>query len=66
MFFKNIRAEMARRNLSGADMARELGINESTWRAKMRGAYPFNVNELRAIKRVLGGSYEYLLDDSPT
>lgn len=66
MLFRNIRAEMARRNLSSADMARELKISETTWRAKMRGAYPFDTVELREIKRVLGGTYEYLLDESAT
>ena len=65
MHYPNIRAEMARRGLSSDDMAAALGMNVSTWRARMRVAYPFTLHELRIMCQMFDGcTIEYLVDDA--
>lgn len=66
-YYPNIRAEMARRNMSSDDMAAALSINVTTWRARLRGTHPFTATELRIMSSMFGDCpFEYLIEGSPT
>jgi len=49
-----IRAEMARRQLTAAELARGLGVNERSLRRGLRGEREFSLAELDAILAMLG------------
>lgn len=49
-----VRAELARRRISGRDLATALGWSERTLRRRLAGAVPFTVDELTAVAGHLG------------
>lgn len=57
----NVRAELARRGISQATLARELGLPQTSVSARLRGVTPFDVNELARVASVLEVSVETLL-----
>lgn len=52
MYF-NLKAEMVRRNMTGGELAEIIGINSSTFSAKLNGKYDFTLAEALAIKKAL-------------
>jgi transcriptional regulator with XRE-family HTH domain len=48
-----VRAWLARRQISGRSAARELGMTEIYLNRRLRGAVPFNVIDLGALARLL-------------
>lgn len=61
----NVRAELARRNISGHDMARDLGWpNTSTWR-RLRGVKSMTVDEIVEVADYLGVPVSTLIDVGP-
>jgi transcriptional regulator with XRE-family HTH domain len=50
----NIRAEMARRGISQAALAKKIGKSQAAVSARLRGTTPVDVNELNAIAGHLG------------
>jgi transcriptional regulator with XRE-family HTH domain len=55
-----VRAELARRRLSQAELARQLGYTKPRLWRRMTGRIPFTVAELEAIASVLGCPLERL------
>lgn len=51
--YPNLRAEIVRRGLFMADVAKELGCTESTFSLKMTGKLGFTLKEAFAIKKML-------------
>lgn len=49
-----VRAELARRKISGRDLATALGWSLSTTARRLNGQYPFDVEELAAVAAHLG------------
>ena len=60
--FQNLQAEMARRNLTGRDLAKLLGITEVTLYNKMNGMREWKLNEMEQIKGIMRTDtpYDYL------
>lgn len=52
--FSNLRAEMARKHITGIELAEILGINNSTFSLKFNGKNEFSLGEAFAIKKALG------------
>lgn len=50
----NVRAEMARRGISQTALAKSLGLSQPSVSARLRGATPFDINELSAVAHFLG------------
>jgi transcriptional regulator with XRE-family HTH domain len=48
-----VRAELARRRVSGRDLARKLGWSPSATARRLSGEKPFDINELQQIASVL-------------
>lgn len=57
----NIRAEMARRNVSNVEMARHLGFSTNAFWRRMSGATSWNLTELGAVAERLGVQVDDLL-----
>ena len=51
--YPNLRAEMARKKLTGVDMAQAMGVNISTFSLKFNGKNDFTLPEAKAIKKAL-------------
>lgn len=51
--FPNVRAEMARQNMTLKMLAENLEITLSTLSGKLSGKYPVTLNEAKTIKKVL-------------
>lgn len=51
--FPNLRAEMARRNITGNEMAEVLGITSGTFSAKYNGKADFTLPEAMMVKAEL-------------
>ena len=68
MQFKNLRAEMARENVTIGDIAEFLGVRFATVSDKMNGRSPFKFSEATKIRKKFFPkcSLEYLFDDQPT
>ena len=49
----NVRAEAARRGISGAGLARTVGRSQSAMARRLAGSYPFSVTDLALIADVL-------------
>jgi transcriptional regulator with XRE-family HTH domain len=49
-----VRAWLARRQLSGRAVAQNLGMTEIYLNRRLRGVVPFNVTDLTAIARMIG------------
>jgi len=50
----NVRAEIARRSLSGAKVARDLGWSRSGLHRRLTGAQPFDIDQLSRLADYLG------------
>lgn len=59
----NIRAEMARRGLSQADLGAALNLTQSSIGKRLRNITPWSLPELETTARLLGVSMERLLND---
>jgi transcriptional regulator with XRE-family HTH domain len=49
----NVRAEMARRAINGAQLAERIGVSPDRLRRRLRGEAPFDVDELDAVAAAL-------------
>ena len=49
----NVRAEMARRGVSQTALAQTVGLSQTAISKRLRGATPFDVNELIAVAAAL-------------
>lgn len=49
-----VRVELARRNMSAAELARRAGVRQSYISRRMTGESPFNIDDLARIADVLG------------
>lgn len=59
--FKNLEVEMFKRNMSTADLAKKVGICESSMRNKIVGRRDFKFSEFRKVLQAFPGlSWEYL------
>ena len=52
--YPNIKAEMARRNITMKKLAEDLGMRLATLSDKMNGKYEFNLDEINRIKTAIG------------
>lgn len=57
--FSNLRAEQARRGMTNAAVAEELGISRTCYESKLRTGN-FRVNEAKELCRVFGCEFGYL------
>lgn len=51
--YSNVKAELARRNLSVVDLSNMTGIRYQTLALKLNGRYPLTLDEAKAIKKAL-------------
>lgn len=51
--YPNLRAEMARKNITGYELAEKIGITNGTFSTKYNGKSDFTLNEAFKIKSVL-------------
>lgn len=51
--YRNVLGEMRRQKITGADMAKALGITPGTWSQKVNGHYPITFREAVRVKEVL-------------
>lgn len=51
--YANLRAEMARRKITGNDMASLLKMSQSTFSARFTGKHSFSLDEAKQIKQAL-------------
>jgi transcriptional regulator with XRE-family HTH domain len=58
---EEVRAAMARQSLTGSDLARHLGISQSTASRRLAGAAAFGVDELACVAAWLGVALGALL-----
>lgn len=49
----NVRAEMARAGVTQAQLGEAVGVTQSAISARLRGATPFDINELHAVAAFL-------------
>ena len=63
-YLNNIKAERARKGLTQVDMAKRLGMSETTYIFKENGRRQFTINELMLIAVILGTDPETLLKTS--
>lgn len=52
--YPNLRAEMARKKITGAEIAKQIGITNSTFSQKFNGKFDFSLEEAQRIKKALG------------
>lgn len=52
--YSNVKAELARRNLSVVDLSTKTGIRYQTLADKINGKYPMTLDEAKMIKSALG------------
>lgn len=52
--YPNLRAEMARKKITSAMLAEQIGITGSTFSLKFNGKFDFTLDEAAEIKRALG------------
>jgi transcriptional regulator with XRE-family HTH domain len=48
-----VRAELARQQISGVELARRLGGTQSYWQRRISGAHPLDVEDLAALADLL-------------
>ena len=60
--FQNLQAEMARRQLTGKDLAQMIGVTELTFYNKVKGQREFKLSEMEKIKAIMrtDAPFEYL------
>lgn len=51
--YSNVKAELARRNLSVVNLSNMTGIRYQTLALKLNGRYPLTLDEAKAIKKAL-------------
>lgn len=51
--YPNLRAEIARKNVTDAEVAAAIGVSVSQFSLKKNGKYPFTLDEAFAIKKFL-------------
>lgn len=51
--YPNLRAEMARKGLTGKELAKVAGMTNATFSQKCNGKYSFTLDESKAIKEAL-------------
>ncbi|GAA4075587.1 helix-turn-helix domain-containing protein [Nocardioides kongjuensis] len=56
----NVRAEMARQDVSQTELAAKVGLSQTGLSKRLRGAIPFDVNELAAVAAELHVSIDQL------
>lgn len=61
-----VRAELARRQITGRQMARELGWSFTTTARRLNGSSPLDIDELAAVASFLGVSISDLLPQQAT
>jgi transcriptional regulator with XRE-family HTH domain len=61
-----VRAELARRNITRTDAARALGISRTLLWNRLRGETPFTVAELELLGELLGIPAVRFFDQPPT
>lgn len=52
--YSNVKAELARQNLSIVDLSNKTGIRYQTLVDKINGKYPMTLDEAKKIKQALG------------
>lgn len=52
--FRNLEAELVRRNIKKSEVAQTLGVTPSTLSVKLSGKSPINLTEVLKIKEMLG------------
>jgi len=52
--YSNVKAELARQNLSVVDLSNKTGIRYQTLIEKLNGKYPLTLDEAKKIKAALG------------
>ena len=52
--YLNVKAELARQNLSVVDLSNKTGIRYQTLAEKLNGKYPMTLDEAKKIKAALG------------
>ena len=52
--YLNVKAELARQNLSVVDLSNKTGIRYQTLVEKLNGKYPLTLDEAKSIKAALG------------
>ena len=57
-----LRAECVRKNVTLANLATKIGVNEATLHRKIKGDSDFSRNELQIIRSVLGLNNKKFLD----
>jgi transcriptional regulator with XRE-family HTH domain len=57
----NVRAELARRDMTQRNLADHLGIPQTSVSRRLSGVTPFDINELAAVAELLGVGLEVLL-----
>ena len=60
----NVRAEAARRGVSGSQIARAVGLSQSAMSRRLVGTHPFSVTELASVAAYLDVPLSALLPDS--
>lgn len=60
----NIRAELARRNISASQAAGAIGVSKQVFSNRMTGKKPFNIEELEKLANYMGIQVFDLLKDS--
>jgi transcriptional regulator with XRE-family HTH domain len=60
----NVRAEIARRSLTGRRVARDLGWSTSSLHRRLNGTQPFDIAELARLADYLGVSITALIGET--
>lgn len=60
---REVRAELARQKITGAELARALRMPQTTVARRLAGTYDFSVPELQAIATHLGVPLSQFLDE---
>jgi len=59
-----IKAELARRDLDGVELAKPLNLSRNSVYSRLRGERPFDTDEIAAAAEFLGMSVDALLDSA--
>ena len=56
--YRNLKAEMARNDVTARELAKRVGMTEASFSLKMHGKRQFSIYEAKRIRRVLGTDVE--------
>lgn len=59
-----IKAELARRDIDGVALAAPLGLSRNSVYARLRGAQPFDTEEVEKVAAFLGMTVDHLLESA--